>query len=220
MTPQLYIKLTQQIARQTPEAEALEAQALALQPGIDSAQTWLDSCQASVDAAQAALTEAQAVEGADTTAQQDAVNAATATLETAKSDLAKVKAPQDTATAHAKQIRAQIEQCQAQIDQSGMTMTQAEMDAIINAPVVPQTISFRQGKTLMELTPHPTFGDLWTAANTLAEAIEDRTQRILTVNYIRDSQLYEYQRVLVMSKSLLGMTEGQVQQMFIAAAKL
>lgn len=85
---------------------------------------------------------------------------------------------------------------------------------------VPQTITFRQGKNFMELTPHPTFGDLWTAANTLAEAIEDRTQRILTLGYIRDSQVYEYPRVLVMAQALLGMTEEQVQQMFIAAAKL
>lgn len=126
MTPQLFIKLTQQIARQTPEAETLEAQALALQPGIDAAQTWVDSCQASVDSAQAALTEAQAVEGADTTAQQDALNAANETLTTAKDDLAKAKAPQDVATAHAKQIRLQIAACQAQLDASGMTMQDAE----------------------------------------------------------------------------------------------
>ena len=126
MTPQIFVKLTQQIARQTPEAEALEAQALSMQPGIDSAQAWVDSCQASVDSAQAALTEAQAVEGADSTAQQDALNAANETLNTAKDDLAKAKAPQDAATAHARQIRAQIEQCAAQLEQSGMTMQDAE----------------------------------------------------------------------------------------------
>ena len=126
MTPQIFIKLTQQIARQTPEAEALEAQALALQPNIDSAQAWVDSCQASVDAAQAVLTEASATEGADTTAQQDALNAANETLSTAKDDLAKAKAPQDVATAHAKQIRSQIAGCQSQLDASGMTMQDAE----------------------------------------------------------------------------------------------
>lgn len=127
MTPQLYVKLTQQIARQTPEAEALEAQAAALQPGIDSAQAWVDSCQASVDAAQAALAEAQAVEGADTTAQQSALDAANATLSAAKDDLAKAKAPQDTALAHARQVRAQIAQCQDEINASGMVMTEQEL---------------------------------------------------------------------------------------------
>jgi hypothetical protein len=85
---------------------------------------------------------------------------------------------------------------------------------------VPQTVTFRQGKNFMELSPHPVYGDLWTAANTLAEAIDDRTQRIITLGYLRDSQSYEYPRVLVMAQSLLGMTEDQVKQMFIAAAKL
>lgn len=126
MTPQLYIKLSSQIARQTPEAESLEAQALALQPGIDSAQAWADSCQASHDAAQAALTEAQAVEGAATTAQQDAVSAASTTLESAKTDLAKAKAPQDDAMAHAKQIRAAIAQCHEALDAGGLTLTEQE----------------------------------------------------------------------------------------------
>lgn len=129
MDQALYLKLRDQIARQTPEAEALEAQAAALQPAIDSAQAWLNSCQASHDAAQTALTEAQAVEGADTTAQQDAVNASQQSVEAAKSDLAKAKAPQDDAMAHAKQIRAAMAQCQAAMDASGVTMnTQEAMD--------------------------------------------------------------------------------------------
>lgn len=129
MTPQIYVKLSSQIARQTPEADALEAQALALQPGIDSAQAWVDSCQASHDSATAALTAAQAIEGADTTAQQDAVDAASATLESAKTDLAAAKAPQDTATAHAAQIRAAIAQCQAAIDAGGLVMTDADISS-------------------------------------------------------------------------------------------
>lgn len=126
MDQALYLKLRDQIARQTPEADALEAQAAALQPGIDSAQAWLDSGEASLATAQAALTEAQAIEGADTTAQQDAVNASQASVEAAKSDLAKVKDPQATATAHAQQIRAAMAQCQAAMDASGVTMTTQE----------------------------------------------------------------------------------------------
>ena len=127
MTPQLYIKLTQQIARQMPEAQALEDQAAAMQPNIDSAQAWVDSCQSSVDSAQTALTEAGAIEDSDTTAQQAALDAANNTLNTARDDLARAKAPQDVAVAHARQVRAQIEQCQAALDASGMTMTEADI---------------------------------------------------------------------------------------------
>ena len=127
MTPQLYIKLTQQIARQTPEAEALEARAAAMQPGIDSARAWVDACQVSVESAQSALAEARAVEGADTTTQQDALSAANAALATAKDDLAKAKAPQDDALAHARQVRAAIVQCQAALAESGTTMTVADI---------------------------------------------------------------------------------------------
>ena len=127
MTPQLYVKLTQQIARQAPEAEALEAQAAAMQPNIDSAQAWVDSCQSSVDSAQTAMTEAQAVGDADTTAQQDALNAATTTLEAAKTDLAKAKSQQDDALSHARQIRSAVAQCRAALEESGMTMAEADI---------------------------------------------------------------------------------------------
>lgn len=139
MTPQLHIKLSSQIARQTPEAEALEAQAAALQPGIDSAQAWVGSCQASHDAATAALTAAQAIEGADLTAQQEAVKAANDTLESAKSDLAKAKAPQDDAMAPAKQIMAAIAQCHEALDAGGLT--QGDIDAYLSAEATAQSIT-------------------------------------------------------------------------------
>ena len=126
MDQALYLKLRDQIARQTPEADALEAQAAALQSAIDSAQAWLDSCEFSLVSAQALLTEAQAVEGADTTVQQEAVNASQSSVEAAKTDLAKAKAPQDEATAHAKKIRDAIAQCQAAMDASGVNMTTQE----------------------------------------------------------------------------------------------
>ena len=128
MDTKLYIKLISQIERQTPEAAALEVDAASLQPGIDSAQVWLDSCQATVDTAQAALTEASAVEGADTTAQKEALDAANATLETAKTDLAKAKSPQDEKLAHARQIRSSIAQCQDAITAFGITVAQVEIE--------------------------------------------------------------------------------------------
>ena len=98
---------------------------------------------------------------------------------------------------------------------------QEQFDAINPQPVngVPQVVSKRQAKTLMELTQHPA-GNLWIAANEAAEAITDTAQRIITVNYLRDSQVYEYKLVLPMAQSLLGMTAAQVDQMFIAADKL
>ena len=98
---------------------------------------------------------------------------------------------------------------------------QAQLDAIHPPAVngVPQVVSKRQAKTLMELTAHPA-GNLWIAANAAAEAIADPAQRIITVNYLRDSQVYEYARVLPMAQALMGMTAAQVDAMFIAADKL
>jgi chromosome segregation ATPase len=214
MTPQIYVKLTQQIARQTPEAKELEAQAAAMQPGIDSAQAWLDSCQASVDAAQTALTEAGAVEGADTTAQQDALSAAQATLESAKADLAKAKAPPDTATAHAKQIRAQIEQCQAQIDQSGMTMTQAEMDAIINAPVVPQTVTMRQARLALLGA-----GKL-ALVDAAIDSMPEPQKSAARIEWEYSNEVQRHNSFVSALGPALGMTSAQIDQLFIAAAKL
>ena len=214
MTPQIYAKLTAQIARQTPEAEALEAQAAAMQPGIDSAQAWVDSCQASVDAAQAALTEAQATEGADTTAQQDALNSANETLTTAKDDLAKAKAPQDAATAHARQIRAQIEQCAAQLEQSGMTMTQAEVDAIINAPVVPRAVTMRQAR--LALLGAGKLADVDAAINGMSEP----TKSAARIEWEYSGEVQRHNGFVAALGPALGLTEAQIDALFIAAAKL
>ena len=84
---------------------------------------------------------------------------------------------------------------------------------------VPQQVTRRQAKTLMELTPHPA-GNLWQAALAAAEAIADAQTRIVTVNYLQESLHFEYPQVLTMAQSLLGMTAAQVDQMFIAADKL
>ena len=214
MTPQLFVKLTQQIARQTPEAEALEAQALALQPSIDSAQAWVDSCQASVDSAQAALTEAQAVEGADTTVQQDALNAANATLTTAKDDLAKAKAPQDVATAHAKQIRAQIAACQAQLDASGMTMTQAEIDAIANAPVVPRAVTMRQARLALLGA-----GKL-AAVDAAINGMSEPTKSAARIEWEYSGEVQRHNGFVAALGPALGLTEAQIDALFTAAAKL
>ena len=214
MTPQLFVKLTQQIARQTPESEALEAQALALQPNIDSAQAWVDSCQATVDSAQAALTEAQAVEGADTTAQQDALNAANVTFTTANDDLAKAKAPQDEANVHARQIRAQIAACQAQLDASGMTMTQAEIDATINAPVVPQTVTMRQARLALLGA-----GKL-AMVDTAIDSMPEPQKSAARIEWEYSNEVQRHNGFVAALGPALGMTSAQIDALFIAAAKL
>ena len=214
MTPQLYVKLTQQIARQAPEADALEAQAAAMQPGIDSAQEWVDSCQASVDAAQAALTEAQAVEDADTTAQQDALNAANTTLETAKADLAKAKAPQDAAAAQARVLRAAIAQCQSAIDASGMTMTEAEMDAIRNAPVVPAEVTMRQAR--LALLGAGVLADVDAAISAMPEP----TKSAARIEWEYSGAVQRHNGFVAALGPALGLTEAQIDALFIAAAKL
>lgn len=214
MTPQIFVKLTQQIARQTPEAEALEAQALAMQPNIDSAQAWVDSCQASVDSAQAALAEAQAAEGADTTAQQDALNAANSTLSTAKDDLAKAKAPQDAATAHAKQIRAQIAVCRAQLDASGMTMTKAEIDAVLNAPAVPQSVTMRQARLALLGA-----GKL-AMVDAAIDSMPEPQKSAARIEWEYSNEVQRHNGFVAALGPALGMTAAQIDALFIAAAKL
>ncbi len=134
---------------------------------------------------------------------------ALATIEARDAEITALKASQQTIETERDAALAQAAALQAQLD--------AIHPPAING--VPQVVSKRQAKTLMELTPHPA-GNLWIAANEAAEAITDSAQRIITVNYLRDSQVYEYQRVLPMAQSLLGMTAAQVDQMFIAADKL
>ena len=214
MTPQLFVKLTRQIARQTPEAEALEAQAMALQPSIDAAQAWVDSCQASVDSAQAALAEAKAVEGADTAAQQDALNAANATLTTAKDDLAKAKAPQDAAIAHAKQIRAQIAACQAQLDSSGMTMTPAEMDAVANAPPVPSEVTMRQARLALLGA-----GKL-AMVDAAIDALPEPQRSAARIEWEYSSAVQRHNGFVAALGPALGMTPEQIDALFVAAAAL
>ena len=85
--------------------------------------------------------------------------------------------------------------------------------------VVPEEISYRQAKTLMELTPNATHGNMWLAALAAAEAIQDPVQRIVVRNYIVDSQVYERARVHAMC-NMLGMTAAQADQMIVAASKL
>ena len=109
---------------------------------------------------------------------------------------------------------------QAAIDAGGLVMTEAEMDAIRNAPVVPQSVTRRQAKTVMELTPNPTHGNLWQAALAAAGAIPEAQTRIVTTNYLMESLNFEYPQVLSMAQSLLGMTSTQVDALFIAAAQL
>lgn len=85
---------------------------------------------------------------------------------------------------------------------------------------IPQRVPRRQAKTIMELTPHPTHGDLWQAALAAANAIPDRAARIVTVNYLLESLYFEHPTVLTMAQSLLGMTPAQVDALFVAADKL
>ena len=222
MTPQLYIKLSSQIARQTPEADALEAQALALQPGIDSAQAWVDSCQASHDSATAALTAAQARpevaaedwQAPDTTAQQDAFSAASATLESAKSDLAKAKAPQDAAAGHAVQIRAAIAQCQAAIDAGGLVMTEAETDAIRNAPVVPHAVTMRQARLAM------LGAGVLASVDAAINAMPEPTKSAAKIEWEYSQEVQRHNGFVAALGPSLGLSSAQIDALFVAAANL
>ncbi len=85
---------------------------------------------------------------------------------------------------------------------------------------IPQQVTRRQAKTVLELTPNAEHGNLWLAALAAANAIADAQTRIVTVNYLQESLYFEYPKVVVMAGQLLGMAEEQVAQMFVAASKL
>lgn len=82
---------------------------------------------------------------------------------------------------------------------------------------VPLRVTRRQAKTLMELTPHPEHGNLWLAALAAAEAIADPAARVVTRNYLTESQFFERDRVQQM-RGLLGMTADQADALLTAAA--
>lgn len=144
MTPQLYLKLSRQIARQQPELADYHAQIAAAQPAIDTAQTALDAAiftaaasQAALealqsDAASATAADAQAeidrlaplIESAQATATADATTASTA-----QSALQALTGPRDVLQGHADAIAASIAACQAALVDTGETPTQAEVDA-------------------------------------------------------------------------------------------
>lgn len=113
-------------------------------------------------------------------------------------------AARDAAVAQAADLQAQIAALQPPVDVNG----------------VPQSVPRRQAKTVMELTPHATHGDLWQAALAAANAIEDRAARIVTVNYLIESLYFEHPKVSQLAMGLLGMTQDQVDALFVAAAKL
>jgi hypothetical protein len=154
MTPTLYAKLSAQVTRQQPELAALDADIAAAQPAIDSAQAWHDSCTAAHASAQAALDADSARPDdapedwtePDTSAQQAAVAATAATLETARADLAALTGARDELVMRAEAIRAAIAQCQAEMQASGLALTQGEIDAILSAPKVPASITPAQGE--------------------------------------------------------------------------
>lgn len=91
---------------------------------------------------------------------------------------------------------------------------------VVQVAGIPQSVPRRQAKTVMELTPHPTQGDLWQAALAAAATIEDRAARIVTMNYLLESLYFEYPKVSELAVGLLGMTQAQVDQLFVAASKL
>jgi hypothetical protein len=72
----------------------------------------------------------------------------------------------------------------------------------------------------MELTPNATHGNLWLAALAAADAIPDTAQRIITTNYLLESLYFEHPKVSQLATSLLGLSQAQVDALFVTAATL
>lgn len=131
MTPQLFVKLTNQIARQTPELADYEAEiadrnikSLNLQPAIDAAQADLDAATTALQSMQAKPEDApDDWQAPDTTAEQAAVEAAQTALDAAKAPQTKINSERDELQSRANALKAAMAQCQAEIDASGLTMT-------------------------------------------------------------------------------------------------
>jgi len=127
MTPQLFVKLTSQIARQTPELADYEAEiadrnikSLNLQPGIDAAQAALDDATATLQALQALQARPENApedwQAPDTTAEQAAVDAAQAALDAAKAPQDKINSERDELQGRANALKAAVAQCQEALD--------------------------------------------------------------------------------------------------------
>lgn len=129
MTPQLYVKLVDQITRQAAELDDYELQIITKNIAVLNAQPAVDAAQTLFDATQAALTEAQAIEYADVTAEQEAVDAAQVALEAAKSTHRGYESERDALQSQANALSEAMAQCQAAIDAGGLVMTDANIAA-------------------------------------------------------------------------------------------
>lgn len=86
--------------------------------------------------------------------------------------------------------------------------------------VVPQEVTRRQAKTIMQLTPYPGYDNLWDAAIAAANSIEDTQTRIVITNYIMEALYFEYPKVVALSSMLLNLPKDDVDNLFIAAAEV
>lgn len=82
--------------------------------------------------------------------------------------------------------------------------------------LVPQLVTFRQAKTQLQIA------GMWDGAIAAANAIVDPIEKIKMVNLLLDSTVYERTRPELVSfaKSTLGLTDTDIDNLFIAAEKL
>lgn len=132
------------------------------------------------------------------------VDSQAAQIVTLTADRTAADAARDAALAQVADLKAQIAALQPPVDVNG----------------IPQSVPRRQAKTVMELTSDATHGDLWQAALAAANAISDRATRIVTQNYLLESLYFEHAKVSQIAMSLMGMSQAQVDALFVAAAKL
>lgn len=78
---------------------------------------------------------------------------------------------------------------------------------------VPQTVSFRQAKTELIIRGK------WDTVLAYIDTIADPLQRELTRTEVLDSKVYERQRpsLIAMAKNVLGLTDTEIDEWFIAA---
>ena len=108
-----------------------------------------------------------------------------------------------------------LEQMDGQWVASNDQIVQKIIDEYVEKPNVPQVVTFRQAKQELIVRGK------WGAVLAAVDAIQDPIQRELMKAEVMDSQVYERNRpqLIAMAKNVLGMTDAQIDELFIAAAQ-
>ena len=121
MTPQLHIKLQNQVQRQGLELTQVQASLLALVPDISPKEQALAEIKSRLETTQTELSALQQVEGSDTSVLTQAIQDIQAEVQAAESVLNPLLSERSSLQAKADALQAGIASCQAELSASNLT---------------------------------------------------------------------------------------------------